>query len=454
MAKIWSDESKLGAWLEVELAATAAWSELGVVPADAAAALAERATAPTPERVAELEATLHHDTAAFVDAVAERLGEEGRWFHYGLTSSDVVDTALSLQIRQAGALILEGVDRAFAVVAARAEEQRETLQMGRTHGVHAEPTTFGLKLAGWAFELVRGRDVRRHRPGAGADRVRAARARTGADLDADPPARPPRRAARRARRPRVLARLLRARDPPPGTDGGRRGAGAVRAWPEGLVGDAAQAQPGRRGANLRARARRPLARARGARERGALARARHLPLLRRARGDPGRVPRARLHARPLRLARRGPRRAARADAPQPRVEPLPLLQPARPQRARRIGTRPQRRLPPRPAQRHARLGGGARLPRALPLGRGDRRPRRPRFRLRPRRLHAPCRHRVRPPTRPREGASPCLKPPSTSHPERCASSMRSTTRPSWSSRATGSPPSTSSCRPRSPTRDA
>jgi len=158
MARIWSDEGKLAAWLEVELAATAAWSELGVVPADAAAALAERATAPTPERVAELEATLHHDTAAFVDAVAERLGEEGRWFHYGLTSSDVVDTALSLQIRQAGALILEGVDRAFAVVAARAEEQRETLQMGRTHGVHAEPTTFGLKLAGWAFELVRGRE--------------------------------------------------------------------------------------------------------------------------------------------------------------------------------------------------------------------------------------------------------------------------------------------------------
>ena len=96
MASIWSDEGKLAAWLEVELAATAAWSELGAVPSDAAAAIAERATAPSPERVAELEATLHHDTAAFVDAIAERLGEEGRWFHYGLTSSDIVDTALSL----------------------------------------------------------------------------------------------------------------------------------------------------------------------------------------------------------------------------------------------------------------------------------------------------------------------------------------------------------------------
>ncbi len=157
MASIWSDEGKLATWLAVELAATAAWAELGVVPADAAAALAANATAPTPERVAEIEATLHHDTAAFVDAVAERLGEEGRWFHYGLTSSDVVDTALSVQIHSAGALILEGIDRAFAAVVARAEEHRETLQMGRTHGVHAEPTTFGLKLAGWAFELERGR---------------------------------------------------------------------------------------------------------------------------------------------------------------------------------------------------------------------------------------------------------------------------------------------------------
>jgi adenylosuccinate lyase len=157
MARIWSDEGKLAAWLEVELAATAAWAELGVVPADAAAALAANAKVPSPARVAQIEATLHHDTAAFVDAVAEQLGEEGRWFHYGLTSSDVVDTGLSLQIQDAGRLILAGLERAFAAVVARAEEHRETIQMGRTHGVHAEPTTFGLKLAGWAFELERGR---------------------------------------------------------------------------------------------------------------------------------------------------------------------------------------------------------------------------------------------------------------------------------------------------------
>src|SRR5437667_443792 len=119
MARIWSDEGKLAAWLEVELAATAAWAELGVVPGAAAARIAQ-ATPPAAERVAELEATLQHDTAAFVDAVAEQLGEEGRWFHYGLTSSDVVDTALSLQVREAGTLILGGLDRAFAAVSALA----------------------------------------------------------------------------------------------------------------------------------------------------------------------------------------------------------------------------------------------------------------------------------------------------------------------------------------------
>ncbi len=157
MASIWSDEGKLARWLEVELAATDAWAEVGAVPADAARAIRANAVAPSPERVAELEATLHHDTAAFVDAVAEALGPEGRWFHYGLTSSDVVDTALALQIQAAGKLILEGIGRALAAVIVRAQEHRRTLTIGRTHGIHAEPTTFGLKLAGWAFELERDR---------------------------------------------------------------------------------------------------------------------------------------------------------------------------------------------------------------------------------------------------------------------------------------------------------
>jgi len=158
MAGVWSEERKLACWLAVELAALEAGGELGAIPAEAVRAIVERVQAPAPERVAELEATLHHDTAAFVDAVAETLGPEGRWFHHGLTSSDVVDTGLALQIEEAGALVLGGVARALDAVIARAAEHRETVCIGRTHGVHAEPTTFGLKLAGWAFELERGRE--------------------------------------------------------------------------------------------------------------------------------------------------------------------------------------------------------------------------------------------------------------------------------------------------------
>src|SRR6266536_5358964 len=157
MARIWSDEGKLARWLDVELAALEGWAEIGAVPAEAVAEVTAKVEPPSPERVAEIEARTHHDVAAFVDAVSEELGPAGRWFHYGLTSSDVVDTALSLQVGDAGALILTGLERAFAAVVARAEEHRETLQIGRTHGVHGEPITFGLKLAGWAFELDRDR---------------------------------------------------------------------------------------------------------------------------------------------------------------------------------------------------------------------------------------------------------------------------------------------------------
>jgi adenylosuccinate lyase len=157
MARIWSDEERLARWLDVELAALDGWAAVGVVPPEAAAEIRERAVPPTPERVAEIEERTQHDLAAFVDAVAEPLGPVGRWFHFGLTSSDVLDTALSLQIREAGELVLEGIDSALGAVVAQAEKHRGTLMIGRTHGVHAEPTTFGLKLAVWAFELDRDR---------------------------------------------------------------------------------------------------------------------------------------------------------------------------------------------------------------------------------------------------------------------------------------------------------
>jgi adenylosuccinate lyase len=158
MKRVWSEESRLARWLEVELASLDAWAEVGAVPAEAAAEARARAVAPAPERVAEIEERTQHDVAAFVDAVAEQLGSAGRWFHYGLTSSDVLDTATGLQVREAGALVLAGIDRAQEAVVRRAHEHRDTVMAGRTHGVHAEPITFGAKLAGWAFELERDRE--------------------------------------------------------------------------------------------------------------------------------------------------------------------------------------------------------------------------------------------------------------------------------------------------------
>jgi adenylosuccinate lyase len=158
MARVWSEGAKLERWLEVELAALDGWAAVGVVPLAVAASIRQAALPPDPEEVAARERETGHDTAAFVDVVSARLpADEGRWFHYGLTSSDVVDTALSLAVRDAGAIVLAGLDRAFAAVVRRAEEHRLTLCMGRTHGVHAEPTTFGLKLVGWAFTLDRER---------------------------------------------------------------------------------------------------------------------------------------------------------------------------------------------------------------------------------------------------------------------------------------------------------
>jgi adenylosuccinate lyase len=157
MSRVWSEEARLERWLDVELAALEAWAQLGKVPSEAAAAIRATARTPTPERVAELERTTNHDVAAFVDAVSEQLGPEGRWFHYGLTSSDIVDTSFALTVQDAGRLLFEGLDAAFDAVVERAEEHALTPIIGRTHGVHAEPTTFGLKLADWAFQLARDR---------------------------------------------------------------------------------------------------------------------------------------------------------------------------------------------------------------------------------------------------------------------------------------------------------
>jgi adenylosuccinate lyase len=151
---VWSDERRMGGWLEVELAATDAWAAQGKVPAEAAAACRERGSF-TVEAVRERERETNHDVAAFVDIVAASIGDEGRWIHYGLTSSDVLDTALALQLVEAGSIIISGATAYRDALVAKAREHADTLCVGRTHGVHAEPSTFGLRLAGFAFEADR-----------------------------------------------------------------------------------------------------------------------------------------------------------------------------------------------------------------------------------------------------------------------------------------------------------
>jgi adenylosuccinate lyase len=154
---VWSPQRKFECWLEVELAATEAWAEQGAVPREAAEAARANASF-TVEAVNEREKVTDHDVAAFVDVVAASVGEHGRWIHYGLTSSDVLDTALALQLREAGEVVLASARAYRDAVIERALQHRDTLCVGRTHGVHAEPTTFGLRLAGFAFEADRNLD--------------------------------------------------------------------------------------------------------------------------------------------------------------------------------------------------------------------------------------------------------------------------------------------------------
>ena len=156
MGGIWTERARFEHMLRVEIAVARAQAARGLIPADALVAIEARA-AVDPERIAEIEKTTDHDVIAFVSQVAESVGPDGRYLHLGLTSSDVVDTALALQLRAAGELLLRDCDRLLGVLVARARAEAETLMMGRTHSVHAEPITFGLKLAGWAFELDRGR---------------------------------------------------------------------------------------------------------------------------------------------------------------------------------------------------------------------------------------------------------------------------------------------------------
>ncbi len=156
MSAVWDDQNKFQRWLDVEVAACEAWAELGQIPAGAAAKIRRDARFDL-AKIHEYIAITHHDVTAFLRSVAESLGEEGRYVHFGLTSSDVWDTATGLQLRDACDLLLKGIDGLSAVLERQAVAHRDTLCTGRTHGVHAEPTTFGLKLAVWVDEMRRNR---------------------------------------------------------------------------------------------------------------------------------------------------------------------------------------------------------------------------------------------------------------------------------------------------------
>lgn len=154
MGAIWSEQNKYDAWLEVEIAACEAWAKLGAIPREDAEAIRKNASFDI-ERIYEIEAETRHDVVAFTRAVSESLGEERKWVHYGLTSTDVVDTALSYLLKQANIIIRADIERFIDVLKEKALEHQHTVMMGRTHGVHGEPTTFGLKLALWYEEMKR-----------------------------------------------------------------------------------------------------------------------------------------------------------------------------------------------------------------------------------------------------------------------------------------------------------
>ena len=388
MAAIWTDEGKLDRWLASRSPSSTRGPTPGALPvADAEKVRKARYNIAD---VARYQAETHHDVTAFLKSVADSLGEEGRWVHLGLTSQDVWDTATALQLRDSATLLEDGLHALREVLERRAVEFKDTLCIGRTHGVHAEPTTFGLKLAGWVAEIRRAQgrlaeakaqiavrqDQRRRRLA----RHRAAgHRREGLH---QPRARRSSRSARRSCRAtatryfistlaiiaaslermaqeiRHLQRteVLEAEEP-------------FERGPDRLQRDAAQAQPGAVRARLRPRARDARLRADVVRERRALARARHLALVDRAHHAAGLVRPARLHARHLHRRRARPQRLPGAHAPEPRADAGPRVLAARDARADRHGPLAAGRVRHRAAQRDARVEGAHALPRPARSGR-------------------------------------------------------------------------------------
>ncbi len=372
MTDLWSEKGQFDAWLDVELAACWGWSQIGAIPSEDVDALYEKASF-SMERIAEIEKETRHDVVAFTRAVSETLGDERKWVHYGLTSTDVVDTAWGVRLKRANALIREALHEMKAVLARRAREHKTTLMMGRTHGVHAEPTTFGLVLALYYAEIER--QIERFELAAKGVEVGKLSGAVGTFAHTPPEverltcerlgleAAPISTQTLAARPPRVLPVDVGGhrgesgedgrRGAPPAAIRGTRGRGGVSIGAERIVGDAAQAQPYR--IRKRHRHEPPAQRLHGerVRKRRAVARARHQPLVRRARHP------ARCHdGLPLctdaddeysRHADGLSRCHARQHGPHLRA----AQQPARDARPRRGGAEPRGRLRPRPAARDA-----------------------------------------------------------------------------------------------------
>ncbi len=276
MTAIWTPETRFRIWFEIEAHAASAMAQLGVIPAEAAQVIWDKGSKAVfdTQRIDEIEAVTKHDVIAFLTHLAEHVGPEARFVHQGMTSSDVLDTCLNVQLVRAADILIAGVDRLLAALKTRAFEHKNTVTIGRSHGIHAEPTTFGVKLAFAHAEFQRSRErlVAARREVAtcaisGAvgtfanidPRVEVYVAEklgleAGAGLDAGHPARPACDVFRDARRRRLVDRAARHRNPPSAAHRGAGSRGVLLGRPEGLVGDAAQAQSRAHGKPRRPRA--------------------------------------------------------------------------------------------------------------------------------------------------------------------------------------------------------
>ncbi len=271
MGRIWSEENKFRTWLQVELAATETLAEAGLVPESAARAIRQKGDFEL-ARIQAIEAEVKHDVIAFTTAVAEKVGPESRWLHYGLTSNDVVDTAQALLVKQASAIIRSGLERLIETLRRRAFEFKDAPMIGRTHGIHAEPITFGLKLANWYSEMRR--NLERFDLAAEQMRVGKLSGAVGNAAHLEPeyeericerlgltggggflpghPARPACVLSGHPGRHRLHPGQDRHRNPPSAAHRGARGRGILQRKAEGLLRHAAQAQPHHSGTDQRA----------------------------------------------------------------------------------------------------------------------------------------------------------------------------------------------------------